>query len=304
MSPRTSLISGAVLILCGFAIALPLWAGEDAAGEKPAEKPVEKPAEKLEAPPPADEQKDDPDWGPLDKIPGPTPQEKARKARGDAEDTYRKEIRSRLKARDKDVKPGVRPKTWQLKIEHERPRRIIVGKDWRGNVGDPYIYLMYRLTNPGKKDLTLKPSVELRTDRGTVYETYSIRALRSIQAKEKKKFKSMFGADPELDTIEMKLAAGETKAAIAIFQYSPVEASTYDFVIYGLDDRYNVRVDETDPETDDDKGLTMYHRLLKISYERPGDEFQTDFDNVKYIDTVWIEEEFTEGMPSWKKRGE
>jgi hypothetical protein len=284
-----------VLLLGAACVALSLWAGE-----KPAEAPAEAEAEKPAKAP----EEDDKDWGPLDKIPGPTPQEKARKARGESEDLYRQEIRARLKARDGDVKPGVRPKTWHLQIEHEKPRRIIVGKDWRGNVGDPYIYLMYTLTNPGKKDLTLKPSVELRTDRGTVYETYSIRALRAIEAKERKKFKSMFGADPDLETIEMKLAAGETKQAIAVFQYSPVEASTYDFVIYGLDDRYMVKVDEIDPKTDDKRGLTMYHRLLKISYERPGDEFQTDFDHVKYIDTVWMEEEFTEGMPSWKKRGE
>jgi len=90
------------------------------------------------------------------------------------------------KAREGDVNPGVMPKTWELKIDHERPRRIIVGKDWRGNVGDPYIYLMYTLTNPGTKDLTVKPSAELRTERGEVYETYSIRALRAIEAKERK----------------------------------------------------------------------------------------------------------------------
>jgi hypothetical protein len=306
MYTKRVLVTTAVILT--FALGAPALAGDEKPAEKPAEetseeavaRPEEEPAKETKAP----EKKEDDEFGPLDIIPGPTPEEKARKARGNAEDEYRGEIRARLKKLERDVKPGVRPKTWQLKIEHDKPRRLIVGKDWRGNVGDPYIYLMYRITNPAKKDLTLKPSVELRTDRGTVYETYSPRALRAIQAKERKKFKSMFGADVGIETNEMKLAAGETKQAIAIFQYSPVEASKYDFVIYGLDDRYLVKIDETDPVTEDKKGLTMYHRLLKISYERPGDEFQTDFDRVKYLDTVWIEEEFTEGMPSWKKRGE
>ncbi len=30
-----------------------------------------------------------------------------------------------------------------------------------------------------------------------------------------------------------------------------------------------------------------------ISYERPGDEFQVEYDRLKYKDAVWIEEEFS-----------
>jgi len=166
----------------------------------------------------------------------------------------------------------------KLKFEHERPRRIIAGTDWKGIIGRPYWCMIYRVTNLGKEAARLNLGINLRTSKSVYHECYSPEALSVIREKEKRTFLN-------LHEIPEKLEPGETVEAVAIFASVPDVSTTYNFTVSGLDSVYRI----------DGEDFGMFHRLLVISYERPGDEFQVDFDQFNFKDTFWIEENFKKG---------
>ncbi len=190
----------------------------------------------------------------------------------------RKETADRLTALAPTVESTKWSKMSRLKLEHETPRRIIVATDWKGVIGRPYWCMIYRVTNFGKKTADLNLGVSLETNKGVYHELYSPEALAMIRKKERRTFLN-------LDEIPEKLEPGETVEAVAIFGGVSDASTVYNFTVSGLDSAYRI----------DGEDFGMFHKLLVISYERPGDEFQIDFDRFEYKDTFWIEKNFKEG---------
>ncbi len=173
------------------------------------------------------------------------------------------------------------PQTWQLDMKCRKPGRIIVGKPKHGEAGTPYIYIVYTLTNNTKSPVPLRVSVELRTEfmnkrKKEYYEISGEDILQTIRLKEK---------NPRLVCYPSgTLQPGQKIECISIFSDVCNEAVVYDFVFYGLNDAYKVDVVEGK--------VVMYHKVLHVVYERPGDTVEFDWDLIKHVRTEWVTETF------------
>ena len=80
------------------------------------------------------------------------------------------------------------------------------------------------------------------------------------------------------------LEPGDSKTGVALFGSVSEEATIYNFVVLGLNNTYRV----------DGKKFDVYRRILSISYERPGDEFEVTQDKMVFLDSNWSEEKVGE----------
>ena len=161
-------------------------------------------------------------------------------------------------------------KRWKLDIEYATP-------DWvslTDALGNSYVvwYQTVKLTNNTDSDVPLKVKLVGKTDDKKTYRgTIDPIALKALQKKKKKKFKSA--------TEIFKGKLGSKKSVDAVVFYGKMDADW---------DMLTVRVSGLlDPIDKVDGKLYYEKKNLVLSYARPGDEFGRTKDFVKFKGSKW-----------------
>lgn len=164
---------------------------------------------------------------------------------------------------------------WSLKFNYEKPEYIRV-QDSTGEI-QTHWYMIYSLTNPTDRDLHISVELKVITDDEHVYYNSLYPGVEKlVEAQKNQKF---------LNVLEMKgedlsgtIAAGETKLGIALFGRIDDEMDTMNIHITGL-------VDVVSHE-----GTTVFKevKVLILTYQRKGDEFNRHLDLLHYVRKEWI----------------
>lgn len=149
--------------------------------------------------------------------------------------------------------------------------------------GRLYWYLPYTLTNKSDKTASFFVTVRAYSDKG---RRYSDLALSQVEDKvEKLEQRELYSKADLLEQGEsigtyLQFAPGDERECVAIFNPIDAEADKIEIHVHGL-------VDDIEVEELPGGGYRITERVLKLTYERPGDEFYTSLDAFEYKGQEW-----------------
>jgi hypothetical protein len=174
-------------------------------------------------------------------------------------------------------KPSPYPITWELKFEHDKPKRIFVQSP-----GDAkpraYWYLSYTVTNNTDKEQLFLPVFELLTRDGRVIRSdvnVPQRVFDRIKQVEGKRFMEPFTSVGG----EIRLGEDEARDGVAIWPEPDPRMGTFNLFVQGLSGETATLKDEKGVEMKNDKGRPIILRkTLELTYQVRGDELAPDAD--------------------------
>ena len=159
---------------------------------------------------------------------------------------------------------------WKLDIEYATPDWIAL----TDALGDPYVvyYQTIKLTNNSDGEVPLKVKLVGKTDQDKTYHgTIDLIAKKALEKKKKKKFKSA------TEIFKGKLGAKESMDAVVFYGKTDAEWDKLTVRITGLVDP----IDKVD-------GKYFYEKkVLVLTYDRPGDEFERTEDDITFKGSKW-----------------
>ena len=141
-------------------------------------------------------------------------------------------------------------------------------------LGDPYVvyYQTIKLTNNTDADVPLKVKLTAKTDQDKVYRgTIDPIAKKALEKKTKKTYKSA------TEIFKGKLAPKESIDAVVFYGKTDLEWDKLTVSVTGL----------LDPIDKVDGKLFYEKKVLKLSYDRPGDEFERTKDDITFKGSKW-----------------
>jgi len=193
-------------------------------------------------------------------------------------------------------KPSVYPKSWELKFEHDTPKRIVVnvpGKD----VPQAYWYMTFNVTNNSGTEQQFMPIFDMLTNEGKV--------VRSDTDILPVVFDAIKHAEPKkllepLHKVAGRVLLGDDQArdCVAIWpEATPVpRMGTFEIFVGGLSgETVTVKngevVDTTDwrPYSPEErKTFVVLQKTLEMDYQINGDEIYPGEDKVDLVKEDWI----------------
>ncbi len=179
----------------------------------------------------------------------------------------------------------------RLELKFERPRQITVfggeGNDLRPDgvpeSGRTYWYLRYTVENKSGIDGTFHVGIKARSDKNRRYANIALPWVED--AVERREGKMLFSRADLLKKngagdLGMKVNAGDKVECVAIFNAIDPEADKVQIDFHGL-------VDDIEVEETPGGSLKLTERVLRLNFERPGDEFYTSMDLFRFKSKVW-----------------
>lgn len=184
-------------------------------------------------------------------------------------------------------KPSPYPISWELKFEHDEPRRVVL--DVPGSsVPKAYWYITYTVTNESDQEQLFLPVFEMLTRDGRV-----IRSDRNIpqpvfdriKRREGKQFLEPF------TTIggEIRIGEDEARDGVAIWEEPDRRMGAFSIFVTGLSGETALAKDARGQEMKDAEGKPIILRkTLQVDYEIPGDEVFAGEDEIKQTGKQWV----------------
>jgi hypothetical protein len=156
--------------------------------------------------------------------------------------------------------PAQAGERWYLDCQPVKMDRILVKI---GGAATPYWYMIYKIKNPTEEEVTLNLSIRGLSDVGkkTYLEWYNPEAVKAIQAREGRSFKSV-------QDMRTAIGPGETIEAVALFRKPHEGTDLFRVTVTGLWDR--VYHEKGRPVVED--------RALNLYFKKSGDEYYPQFD--------------------------
>ncbi|HEX8524730.1 MAG TPA: hypothetical protein VF669_20930 [Tepidisphaeraceae bacterium] len=159
-------------------------------------------------------------------------------------------------------KPSPYPKTWELKLEYSKPKRVVVQTE-QDQVPKAYWYVAYTVTNSTDKEQLFLPQFEMVTKDGQV-----IRSDKSIPKKVFDTVKRNEGnnllVNHALIGGQLRLGQDEAKDGVAIWPEPDPDMGNFTIFISGLSG-------ETAKIKGPDKKDLILRKTLQINYLTRGD---------------------------------
>ncbi|MCA8959307.1 MAG: hypothetical protein KDC38_02290 [Planctomycetes bacterium] len=179
-----------------------------------------------------------------------------------------------------------------LSIKFEKPRTVTIypGTDVENDVsgipkaGRVYWYLPYTLTNTGSDAEKFFVSVKASSDKDRSYSDLALGYVeQKIERIERRKLHSKVDLVAEGKSLAsyQTYAPGQSRECVAIFNPLDPEADKIDVFFHGL-------VNDIVLEPIGDGRFRVTERVLRVTFERPGDEFYTSLDQFKFKSKTWI----------------
>jgi len=150
--------------------------------------------------------------------------------------------------------------------------------------GRTYWYLPYTLTNRSGLGASFFVTVRGSSDKGKKYSDLALPWVeRKIERMEQKRLWSKVDLLANGQSIDAysEFKPGAKKACVAIFNPIDPEADKITIDVHGL-------IDDFEVEELAGGALKITERVLRLSFERPGDEFFTSMDSFKFKSKAWV----------------
>lgn len=184
-------------------------------------------------------------------------------------------------------RPSVYPIAWELKFEHDKPKRIVV--EVPGQTAPvAYWYLAYTVTNETDKEQLFLPVFELVTRDGRVIrsdQNIPKRVFDRIKEVERKQFLEPFTSVGG----EIRLGEDEARDGVAIWVEPTARMGTFDIFVQGLSGETQPLNDEKGQPVlaKDGKPITL-RKTLQLTYQVPGDEVYPAQDRLLEKGSDWV----------------
>jgi len=137
-----------------------------------------------------------------------------------------------VRAADEYPKPSPYPKSWELKFEHAKPKRLLIQPD-TSTTPQAFWYVTYTVTNNSGKEQLFLPEFDMVTKEGKV-----IRSDKNIPKKVFDQIKKNEG-NPLLVNFatiggELRLGQDEAKDGVAIWAEPEPEMGSFQIFVSGL----------------------------------------------------------------------
>ncbi len=172
--------------------------------------------------------------------------------------------------------------TWIIDEFMFKPPRMIT-VDVPGKGRRILWYMVYRVTNKGK-ERRFVPGFRLVDDKGKAYLDVVIpKAQRAIQAREdplRVLENSVSIVGPLRPTVDE--GVDNSRYGVAIWDGIDPTTDHFDILVSGLSNAYRKLEDPVTGE------VTTLRKMLQLKFARPGDEFNLNEREIRYLDHEWI----------------
>jgi hypothetical protein len=182
--------------------------------------------------------------------------------------------------------PSPYPVTWELKLEHSAPKRIVV--DIPGGAPQAFWYMTYKVTNDTDQPRSFLPVFELlmedgslhRSDRNLPYKVFT-----EIKAREKNRFLEHFTQIGG----EVRIGEDEARDGVAIWKEPAAEMGSFSIFLTGLSGEIARLKDAEGKELKNADGQSIILRkTLQMNYFVRGDEVYPGQDEVNTRPEAWV----------------
>ena len=195
-------------------------------------------------------------------------------------------IQQRLLAED-FPKPSIYPTSWELKFEHDTPRRIVVEVPGE-SAPVAYWYLTYTVTNDTDAEQLFLPVFEMLTREGKVLrsdQNIPKKVFDRIKEIEGKQFLEPFTSVGG----EIRLGEDEARDGVAIWREPDSRMGTFDIFVQGLSgETQTLRDANGKPLTSPDGKPIILRKSLQLTYQVRGDEVYPGRDSLVERDRRWV----------------
>jgi hypothetical protein len=188
-------------------------------------------------------------------------------------------------------KPSPYPISWDLKFDHQAPKRIVVRAD-PTREPEAFWYMTFTVTNLTREERNFLPRFEMLADDGQVHRSDNgipLAVLETIRIRER---------NPRIEAlndIAGKLRIGEDQArdGVAIWREPSPKMGRFSIFVAGLSgesvilkDAKGNPMETTDPEGK--KHPIVLWKTLQLDYHLPADEKNPGRDVLVVVDQQWI----------------
>ena len=184
-------------------------------------------------------------------------------------------------------KPSPYRISWELKFEHETPRRMVVQVPGK-SAPVAYWYMTYTVTNKTDQERTYLPFFELYTTEGKVLRSdrnIPKKVFDTIKEREKKQFMEPW------TTLGGELLIGEDQAkdGVCIWEEPMPRMGKFSIFCGGLSGEIvTLKDDAGAPKKDKDGNPIILRKTLQLNYHIRGDEVYPGEDDVNPEAAVWV----------------
>jgi hypothetical protein len=188
-------------------------------------------------------------------------------------------------------KPSPYPIAWQLRFDHETPRRIVVGEPGSPEV-QAYWYMRYAVTNLSGSEQHFLPVFQMLLDDGRLLrsdEGVSDAVLREIRAAEKNR--DLLSVHQIAGTV--RVGIDQAREGIAVWREPKVRMGRFTIFVGGLSGEATILTDDqgrqvTQPDKDGKPAPVVLWKTFAMEYIMLGDELYPGRDPVELIHEEWV----------------
>ena len=182
-----------------------------------------------------------------------------------------------LRAADAFPKPSLYPKSWELKFEHSKPKRVVV-KD--NGIPKAYWYMTYTVTNNSDSEQLFLPSFELVSEDGRITKDL-INLAKPVFETIKKLEGARFMQMPALIGGSLRIGPDQAKDGVAVWSEPNPEMGTFNIFVSGLSG-------ETATVKDANDKAQILRKTLQLNYLIRGDDVYPGEDEVNENPEEWV----------------
>jgi hypothetical protein len=174
-------------------------------------------------------------------------------------------------------RPGIYPKSWELKFEHSMPKRVEINI---GNGNRAYWYMTYTVTNESDREQLFLPMFELLTEDGRLSRN-DRNIPKSVFEAIKQREGARFLQPAALIGGELRLGPDEAKDGVAIWPEPTPEMGSFSIFATGLSG-------ETATVPGPDGKPVILRKTLQLNYLIRGDDVHPGEDEINENPEEWV----------------
>jgi len=190
-------------------------------------------------------------------------------------------------ARAEYPKPSPYLIAWQLKFQHDKPKRLVVQVPGR-STPVAYWYITYQVTNNTDQERTFLPMFEMLTSEGKVIRSdknIPKVVFDAIKQREKKQFLEPWTKVGG----ELLLGDDQAKDGVAIWEEPMPRMGKFNVFVGGLSGEHvQMKDDAGNVMKDKDGNAIILRKTLQLDYHIKGDEVYPGEDDVDQEPETWV----------------
>jgi hypothetical protein len=175
-------------------------------------------------------------------------------------------------------KPAPYPKSWELKFDHGKPKRVVVTSP--KGIAQAYWYMTYTVTNSTDQEQLFLPAFELVTEDGRVVRN-DVNIPGGVFAVIKKQEGQRFLEPAELIGGKLRIGPDQAKDGVAIWPEPSAEMGNFQIYVSGLSG-------ETATIKDAQGKPVILRKTLQLNFLIRGDEVYPGEDEVNENPQEWV----------------